>query len=120
MGSVLVFFATYLYSKPVAKEEEKVTKAVDSSEKSGEEAMPMLVVDDYDEKMQEGEEERGFCDEMSFRDESSDLEAGSMSSRESSPERGDGEGRGKNFTPSLLQKGFDKGEEVCHELGHVS
>ena len=109
IGSILVFVATYLYSKS-----EEQTAAEYAREKS-EEAGPMLVVDDYDEKLEESRRSR---------DESSDLESGSSSkytSRESSPERtAERERGGRNFTPSLLQKGFEKQEKVCHELGHVS
>ena len=115
VGSLMVFTATYLYSKPERKETVEV---------KGKEEVPILVVDDYDEKMDE-EKRRGYRDE-------SDLESGSGSgsgsrrdsSSEESPEwkpslneddspgsRDGGESRPlRNFSPSMLQQAFEKEE----------
>ncbi|KIX01521.1 uncharacterized protein Z518_09247 [Rhinocladiella mackenziei CBS 650.93] len=108
LGSILVFWATYMYSMP------DPPKAIDVLSSDPSEKRPILVVEDYD-----GEESPTFhCDSKPFRDES-DLESGDEASQDSASVYDPDDGtNSRNFSPSLIQHPTME-KQVIHEFGHV-
>lgn len=107
LGSILVFWATYLYSAP------DTSKAIESIPSNDSEKGPILVVEDYDagDSLERNKSKP-------FRDES-DLESGDDESQDSvSIYEPDDGAHSRNFSPSLIQHATME-KQVLPELGHV-